>query len=297
MVRSDRVDVDLARFPRPRGDNGRGLHWFPTRAQSQAVVDRFVPELVAMHLHWLVILQGLDDGNLAANDYLVDRLNAAGITPVMRIDAKVGLIDSDRLASVVMHYRTKGVRYLQLFNEPNAEEEWSAPPPHMPEQFVRYWISAADVIARNGGLPGLAPLSPSRNHADEPFLAQSLRTLLASGRYDLINMMWLGIHTYGALDEAGFLRYRRYDAIVLKTIGQHLPMIATEGGTGDASVSPETIVAAYEFMQRRELWFLAYCPWLIGNAVGGSRDPRWESAAWFQANGEMPIVSNVKALP
>lgn len=294
-VRADVVDIRLSRFPRPASDNGRGLHWFPTTGQKPQVIDRFVPELRAMHIHWLVILQGTEEWDLDANDYLVEQLLSERIVPVMRIEARVGALDLGRLNRVVEHYRAKGARYFQLFNEPNVPEEWSTQGPRTPEEFIRYWIPAAEVVARNGGLPGLAPLSP--NQADELFLDSALHVLLKQGRYDLINIMWLAIHNYGGMDEAGFLRYQRYARVVKNALGQNLPMLATEGGMGDALTSGDTVVAAFEHMQAREPWMLAYCPWLIGNMAGGGHDETWEAAGWFQANGPLPIVERIKALP
>jgi hypothetical protein len=42
------------------------------------------------------------------------------------------------------------------------------------------------------------------------------------------------------------------------------------------------IAPMYQFVQnQREPYLLAFAPWLIGNAVGGGHDPRWEGAAWF----------------
>ena len=34
--------MDLQDYPRPRHDNGRGIHWFPTLGQRRAVVDQNV---------------------------------------------------------------------------------------------------------------------------------------------------------------------------------------------------------------------------------------------------------------
>lgn len=296
-VRSDVVDIRLSLFPRPAEDNGRGLHWFPTMSQKPEVVDRFVPELVAMRIRWLVILQGVEDWNLASNDYLVERLNEAGIIPVMRIEARVGALDLERLRQIVIHYRGKGVHYFQIFNEPNAREEWSGADYPTPELFLRYWIPAAEIVAQNGGLPGLAPLMPMSSRADEPFLDKELRLLVHTGRFDLINVMWVAIHNYGGMDENGFLRYRRYAAIAKSALGQNVPLLSTEGGMGDAMSSSETVVSAFDAMKTREPWLLAFCPWLIGNAVGGGQDDTWESAAWYQRNGAMPIVDRIRSLP
>jgi len=295
-VRSDVVDVRLSLFPRPASDNGRGIHWFPTLSQKREVIDRFVPELVAMRVQWVVLLQGLDEWNLTANDYLIDRLNDAGIVPIMRIDAQVGALNLERLRLVVQHYRARGVRYYQIYNEPNFRAEWADKSVVSASQFIMQWLPAAQVVAENGGLPGLAPLAPTGDLDDVLFLENTLTTLARARRFDIINVMWLAIHNYGGLDDKGFYRYRRYDAMARYVLGQHLPMLATEGGMGDAQTSTDTIVAAFEHMQSREPWLLAYCPWLIGNAVGGGHDETWESQAWFQRSGALPIVERVKGM-
>ncbi len=295
-VRSDIVEIRLSQFPKPEQDNGRGLHWFPTTAQKREVVDRFIPELVSLKIRWLLMLQGMEDWNLTANDYLVDELNKAGIIPVMRLEMKVGQEDRTEVERVVAHYRARGVRYFQIFNEPNVREEWANAEYPTPEEFMQHWIPLAEIVAQHGGLPGLAPLMTMENHADEIFLEKEYQILLRENRYDLINIMWLAIHNYGGMDDKGFLKYRSYARISKFYFRQAIPMIATEGGMGDAHSSAETVVTAFDAMQFREPWFLAYCPWLIGNAVGGGHDDTWESQAWFQRNGPLPIVERVKNL-
>jgi len=276
--------LPLSSFPRPPNDNGRGLHWFPTTFQTRAVVDRFVPELTAMRIRWVVIVQGMDDWNILANDYLIDRLveRAEGLMVVMRIDRQVGAMDWQRLGWIVARYRERGVRYVQIYNEPNLIEEWGARESPTPEQFVAYWIQAAEVVAANGGLPGFAPMSPQRDNSDLVFFQAALEELKRLKRFDLVNQMWLSIHNYGDLTQDGFFRYRRYDTLVRQTFGKSLPMIITEGGLADAEQTARVITAMYQFIQNeREPYLLAFAPWLIGNAVGGGHDPRWESAAWF----------------
>lgn len=295
-VRSDVVEIRLSQFPKPSDDNGRGLHWFPTTAQKREVVDRFVPELAALKIRWLVILQGMEDWNLTANDYLVEELNRQGIIPVMRLEMKVGQENHAVVERVVAHYRASGVRYFQIFNEPNARQEWLDSEFPTPEKFMEHWIPLAEIVARHGGLPGLAPLMTTANHADEIFLEKEYQILLHEKRYDLINIMWLAIHNYGGMDDNGFLKYRTYARISKFYFRQTIPMLATEGGMGDAQNSAETVVNAFDAMKIREPWFLAYCPWLIGNAVGGGHDETWESQAWFQRSGALPIVARVKNL-
>jgi len=284
-VRGDAfAPLPLAGFPRPASDNGRGLHWFPTTFQTRAVVDRFIPELTALRIRWVVILQGMDDWNMLANDYLIDRLaeRAEGIAVVMRIDRQVGAMDWRRLGWIVARYRERGVRYFQIFNEPNLIEEWGNRESPTPERFVAYWIQAAEVIAANGGFPGFAPMSPQPDDSDLAFFQAALEELKRLKRFDLANQMWVSVHNYGDLTSDGFFRYRRYDAITRDTFGGSLPIIMTEGGLADAEKTAHAIAPMYRFIQNeREPYLLAFAPWLIGNAVGGGHDPRWEGAAWF----------------
>jgi len=287
-VRADAFSpLPMANFPRPANDSGRGLDWFPTTSQTGAVVDRFVPELVAMKIRWLVVLQGMNDWDLTANDYLIDRLNAVGIQVVMRIDRQVGEMDWQRLGWIVAHYRERGVRYFQLFNEPNVSDEWTTDAPHTPEQFVSYWIEGAQVIVANGGLPGFSPTSPGSDNSDLAFFKAALEDLKRQGRFDLVNQMWISVHNYGTFDRGsgaqdGFFRYHAYDSIVNKVFGASLPIIITEGGTGDAEQMADMIAPMYQFVAKeREPYLLAFAPWLIGNTAGGGHDPRWEGSAWF----------------
>ena len=282
-VRGDAfAPLALSSFPKPASNNGRGLHWFPTTRQSRAVIDRFIPELTAMRIRWVVILQGMNDWDMVANDYLVDKLNAAGIMPVMRLVSEVGEVDYRRLGWIVARYRERGVRYFQVFNEPNAESEWSAPVPHTPERFALYWVQAAEVVAANGGLPGFTPMSPRIDNSDLTFFNAALAELARLGRYDLINLSWISIHNYGGMSADGFFRYRQYDAAVRTVFGGSPPMLITEGGMETAMGTASVIAAMYDFVEReREPYLLAFAPWLIGNKVGGGHDPLWEESAWF----------------
>ncbi len=288
-VRADAfAPLALSSFPRPTGDNGRGLDWFPTTRQSRAVVDRFVPELTAMKIRWVVVLQGMHDWDLITNDYLIERLHAAGIMTVMRIDRQVGPMDWPRLGWIVARYRERGVRYFQIYNEPNVDEEWGTGDPQTPDRFVSFWVQAAEIVAANGGYPGFSPMSAQDDDSDLAYFQASLEELERLGRYDLMNLMWVAVHNYGdiaggdgkALD--GFFRYRAYDAIAKQVLGGTLPIIATEGGLGDAEATAQQIGSMYDYIERRrEPQLLAFAPWLIGNSVGGGSDTRWELAAWF----------------
>lgn len=313
MLPPSTLALDLKAFPRPAGDNGRGLHWFPTTSQTKAVVDTFVPELVAMCIKWLTFVQGLEDYELNANDYLVRSLLKLGIMPVMRVEARIGAMDMLRFRRVVEHYRALGVRYIQIYNEPNLKDEWHDGKVATPEQFTSLWLEAAEIVITANGFAGLAALSPSGDPStgsgqavsDYDYLRATLEALSHTRRYDVLQRTWLAVHNYSGGrpsdfvgDEAGYGRYRRYAAISRVMLGTVLPMIGTEGGPqpADAQTQARWIAEAYQSLRAREPYWFAYSPWLIGNAVGGGKDARWERAAWFKVDRVEPVVEMVKRL-
>ncbi|MEJ2750445.1 MAG: hypothetical protein P8183_21440, partial [Anaerolineae bacterium] len=127
-------------FPTPPGNNRWGMHWIPSTSQDKGTVDHFVAELVRMHIKWAVFLN--DGTNIGSNDYLVERLVANGIMPVMRLyRSELVAYDGD-LYKMVKHYRAKGVYYYQLYNEPNINVENHQSFAN-PNQYAQAWAIGA----------------------------------------------------------------------------------------------------------------------------------------------------------
>lgn len=291
--------MSLSQFPRPAGDNGRGMHWIPTISQSKGVVDRFVRELQEMKIKWAVILNGGTDSG--RNDYLVQRLTQAGIMPVMRIYTP-GLqpIRPDELEDLVRHYRDMGVYYYQIYNEPNLRFENGGYDPDV-DRYLDLWVPAARAVERAGGLPGFGALSPGGDVDDLEFLRAALRKLKQRGQTDVLDRAWLSVHNYDLGNGQGFLRYRKYDDIIQAELGRHMPMIGTEGGTypgGDFTVQEQTesVRQSYAFMPQSEPYFLAYSYWIIANEEGGGHDKAFSHQALFRPDGVSPIVGALKEL-
>ena len=135
--------IPIEAFPRPSGDNGWGVHWIPTVKQEPAVIDRFVDQLVRMHIKWVVFLN--DNSNIGDNDYLVDRLVDAGIMPVMRVFRPNVLPYDGDLGPMVAHYRAKGVYYFQLYNEPNVNMPRTARALPIPMSYAVAWAARRPV--------------------------------------------------------------------------------------------------------------------------------------------------------
>lgn len=294
--------LPLSLFPRPADDNGRGIHWIPTVSSSPEVVDRFVGEAKAMNMRWAVVLN--DGTQVGANDYLVKRLVASGIMPVMRIYAPgVQRIDGD-LAAMVRHYRKLGVHYFQLFNEPNLRTENGGAEPDV-DRYLDAWVPAARTVSQEGGLPGFGALAPGGDYDDVAFLRQALKRLRERGETGVLDRAWLAVHNYlmdrpaDDPEEVGFRRYRRYDAVVRDVLGRSMPIIGTEGGVQigsrlDEKQQADLLLQAYRAMERSEPYYFAYTVWTIANEAGGGHDRRWNQQALFRPDGVSMVVHQLK---
>jgi len=285
--------IPLAAFPRPPGDNGWGMHWIPTVKQEPAVVDRFVAEVARMHIKWVVFLN--DGTNVGDNDYLVRKLVANNMMPVMRLyRSNITPYDGD-LGAVVRHYRSLGVYYFQLYNEPNVNvenDQGFANPVH----YASVWADAAREVIANGGLPGFGAFSPGGAFDHYEFLDRTLRALEHNGDLELLNRAWLSVHNYHGTrpydDPDGFLLFRKYDAIVRSHLLRSMPMIGTEGGSYSDSeeVVKRFLTYQYTYMRDAEPYFMAFSYWLLANQVGGSHDDRWEYQTLFRDGYVHPVV-------
>jgi hypothetical protein len=281
-------------FPRPSNDNGWGMHWLPTVSQQSGVVDRFVNELVRMHIKWVVFLN--DGTNIGANDYLVDRLVAAGIMPVMRLYRSALLPYDGNISNMVAHFRAKGVYYYQIYNEPNVNVENNQGFAN-PNEYAIAWAAAARQVISSGGLPGIGAFSPGGAYDHYDFLDRTLRALKFYDDAHLLNHAWLAIHNYhGTLafdDPEGFLLFRKYDQIVRSHLGRSLPMVGTEGGSysPDRNLETALITQQYTYMRQAEPYFLAYSHWLLANREGGSPEGSFEYQALFQSGFVHPAVT------
>jgi hypothetical protein len=287
--------IPIEAFPRPAGDNGWGVHWIPTVKQEPAVVDRFVDQLVRMHIKWVVFLN--DNSNIGDNDYLVDRLVDAGIMPVMRVFRPNVLPYDGDLGPMVAHYRNKGVYYFQLYNEPNVNMENSQGFAN-PNVYAVAWASAARDVINNGGLPGIGGFSPGGAFDHYTFLERTLEALRWNGDAGLLNRTWLSIHNYHGTrqldDPGGFLLFRNYDEIIRNNLNRSMPMIGTEGGSyhPNPQVEKDLLASQYSYMRDAEPYLFAFTHWLLANEEGGAFDDSWEWQTLFRADFVHPLVTD-----
>lgn len=182
----------IADFPRPRDDNGRGLHW-STLLYHDAVspsIDHWVDQLVAMKIKWLKVL---DDGGGSAIP-LCRKLTAANIMPVVRY--YFPQLNPHRMTSreldTTSRYVDFGVRYFESNNEPDLPAEWrnNSRPPNWLDIVVENFIRDADGVLARGGLLALPAMGPGSQ--DNP-----VARVVQKGRGDLFqNGCWVAIHNY-----------------------------------------------------------------------------------------------------
>jgi hypothetical protein len=270
------------------------MHWFATYEQDIETINRFVLELQRMHVRWLVLLN--NGTNVGQNDYLVRRLVAAGIMPVMRLYVH-GVVPYDgNLAAAVYHYRSLGVHYFQLYNEPNLFAETAGRAPN-PDWYVSHWAGAAQTVIANGGLPGFGALSPGGEFNDLAYLRGALQALKRRNQAHLLNQGWLSVHNYAQYQPVesteGFLRFRLYNQIVVEELGRSIPIIGTEGGHyGEVGEQFAHVSGEYRYLKEREEYFFCHAYWLIGNKIGGSWDTSFEYQTLFRGDGYVhPLVT------
>lgn len=291
--------MGLADYPRPVGDNGKGIHWIPTVKQTPEMVDKFVSEAASMGMKWVLFLN--EGTNIGDNDYLVKKLTAAGIEPMMRIYTPGLAPLGGDIKKMVQHFTGLGVRYFQLYNEPNLMVETGGQYPNV-DRYLDVWIPAAKQVIAGGGLPGFGALSPQGEMDDRDFLRQSLTGLIKRGAGNLLNNGWLAMHNYTGPrplnDTDGFMRFKQYNDILQQVLGRQLPIIGTEGGTHisehvNEDQQIDMVTNAYKYMEhQREPYNFAYTYWIIANG----HDSAWDQHALFTANGPTGLAKALKNL-
>jgi hypothetical protein len=212
-------------FPRPPRDTGRGIHWVPTGSQAPAVVDRLLAEARTMRLSWLTFLN--DDAAIGPNDYLVRKAVASQIEPVMRVytrrAARSGRPDRDGAA-----LSPAGVRYFQLYNEPNlASENVDV---GRTSGAVAQWSAAAGASSWAAAIRASA--RPVRGTVDDLQFLDDAGAPGERGDLHLLDCAWLASTTtlQPPIDYVGDQHtfcFRLYHQIIAAVVHS---MIATEGG-------------------------------------------------------------------
>ncbi len=178
-------------YPRPRGDNRRGIHWSASVYHpAGSGLDYWLGELQALKIKWVKVL---DDGGGSSLE-LCQRLLSLDIMPVVRLyrlEPNPGTI-SGREEDTVRRLAAAGARYIETNNEPDLAVEWKGGqvPPNWLDIVVDNFIIDADKVLALGGLPALPAMAVGTK-------ANPIEGVVKRGRKDIFEKgAWIAVHNY-----------------------------------------------------------------------------------------------------
>ena len=181
--------IRLEDFPRPKDDNGRGIHWSASPYHlSGHELDPWLNELLAMKIKWVKVL---DDGGGSSLD-LCRRLVEIGIMPVVRLYiGNPGHVGPRNLQAIerLIH---AGAFYFETNNEPDLAIEWpdGVVPRNWLEIVVDNFIIDATEVIKLGGFPAFPAMGVGT-------IVNPFELVVQRGRQELFDQgAWLAIHNY-----------------------------------------------------------------------------------------------------
>lgn len=187
-------------YPRPKDDNGMGLHtggngWFPL---GEGDIAGNVQHYVDMKFKWAKVLTCGPGSGLES----VKALRAAGIETIVRCyrpTPHASTLDADpALKAGLPAFVAAGNRYFEVQNEPNVNWEWpnNTIPPDAHEQVAHNFMVDADYILAIGGIPLITAMSPGGEQGwdDIEFLQHMLWILKDEWGLDKLRRCALACH-------------------------------------------------------------------------------------------------------
>lgn len=183
--------MKLSSFPRPKGDNGRGIHWSPSTVHPEgSALDPWIDELQRMNIKWVKVLDDGDGSSLELCRRLV-QVDMMPIVRMYRLQPNPGRL-SRRQEETIRRLVDIGVVYFETNNEPDSPSEWKDErlPPDWAQIVVAQFIHDADRVLALGGLPGLPALSVGNQ-------TNLISLIVREGRADLFARgAWIAVHNY-----------------------------------------------------------------------------------------------------
>lgn len=181
--------MNLRDFPRPKNDNGIGLHFRLDLVETpnKPHISQGVEWLQQINAKWTLV---------AGQDWMQIGQAArlcwdAGIMPVCRLVCKIDkpFIDWETGVKTLLDLGIPA--YMQIFNEPGDSREWRNEQPDI-ARFGEKWADAAARVFDAGGLPGMGGVL-----GEDEWLA-AFNAVQQNGRSDIWSKAWFCVHNYGS---------------------------------------------------------------------------------------------------
>lgn len=180
--------MNLRDYPRPKNDNGIGLHFRLdlTETINKPYISQGVEWLQQINAKWTLVAGGdwLQIGKAARPIW------DAGIMPVCRLVCKIDKPFIDWETGVKTLLDLGIPPYIQIFNEPGDNREWNGQPNI--RRFGEKWGAAAARVFDAGGFPGMGAVL-----GEDEWLA-AFHAVQAGGRTDIWQKAWFSVHNYGS---------------------------------------------------------------------------------------------------
>lgn len=181
--------MKLQDYPRPKNDNGIGLHFRLdlVETQNKPHISEGVEWLQSINAKWTLIA-GQDWSQIGTAARLV---SDAGIMPVCRLVCKIDKPFIDWETGVKTLHDLGLPAYMQIFNEPGDSREWHSEQPDI-QRFGEKWGDAAGRVLAAGGMPGMGGVL-----GQDEWLA-AFNAVQASGNTAIWDKAWFCVHNYGS---------------------------------------------------------------------------------------------------
>lgn len=305
-LRTDLPPLSLQDWPRPVGDNGRGMHFLKVPYYEDVDLDLQIRRLQELGVKWALVIYG-DEIQLQE---LAPRFRDAGIMVVWRKMLRANQESFTWARDVEILQQLGMPPYMQLYNEPSLSEEWSKGDAKY-EKFEPHILQAARDVYNAGGYVGL-------QFVNDEWLRRTLRAIKARKGEAIFGRMFFVPHPYGlnhppdyVEDPNGVLGFKHFARIFEEEIGFVPPMIAGEGGWKynasddnrfpriDDALHRDYHVEVFNWFRTGVLsdgtplpdYLFAFCPWLLSAGL--------DDSAWYDsfAGPRTATIEAVKAIP
>ena len=299
--------------------NRLGFHYFPdTQHYRQHDLEIWLPRLKSLGANWLALNAPT---NYAIPEPFINGLIKEGVQPVLQFHLQPGSFPRTAdLPLMFKSYRRWGVRYVTIFDQPNAHKTWRAAAwvqTDLVERFLDIYLPLAHACLNAGLTPIFPPLKPGGDYWDTAFLRGALQSIQRRGQQDLLDQLVIGAYACagshpiqwgaggserwpnarpyftpeGVEDQRGFRIFDWYTTISQAVISSSMPIfLFGMGYTPQVKdhVNKNLTIArllAGEFMDGYE----SVPREVIGGTFGPLVDPKGGSDSvqgWFHQNGE-----------